>query len=163
MNSQRTLTIWLLLMVFCAIDMAAQPHPLASSQQAVLELKQRADAASGAECARLSLQAARQLLEEANREFGAGNPKTAHEEVDSSLHYARRSVDCSLQARKGEKSTEIELRKLIRRIKDVTQTLDSEDRPHLTRAIIELDKQRDRVLRGIFGAAAPGGATEKKP
>ncbi len=163
MNPPRILTIWLLLTLFRVAGMAAQNNTSSPSQPATSELQQRADAASGADCARLSLQAARQLLEEANRQFGAGNPKAAHEEIDSSLRYARRSVDCSLQARKGEKATEIELRKLIRRMKDVTQTLDSEDRPHLSRAIIELEKQRDRVLRGIFGAAAPGGATEKKP
>ena len=66
------------------------------------------------------------------REPVTRKPPTAPSNV--SLHYARRSVDCSLQAHKGEKAAEIDLRELIRRMKDILQTLDSEDRPHLTRS-----------------------------
>jgi hypothetical protein len=126
------------------------------------ELRSRADASSGVECAQLSLQTARQALEDANRFFAAGEVKAAHAAVDVSVHYATRSVDCSLQARKGEKAVEIDLRKLIRRMKDVLQTVDSEDRQTLTGSLTELEKQRDRLLRALFGAAA-GGAPEKKP
>ena len=35
-------------------------------------------------------------------------------------------------------------------MKDVMQTLDSEDRPHLTQSLTELEKQRDRLLRANF-------------
>jgi hypothetical protein len=126
------------------------------------DLQRRADQASGQDCVRLSMQAARETLENANRLFVSGEVKAAHKAVDVTVQYVRRSVDCSLQERKGEKAAEIDLRKLIRRTKDVQQTLDSEDRPHLARSLTELEKQRDRLLRGIFGAAA-GGAAEKKP
>ncbi|HVJ04793.1 MAG TPA: hypothetical protein VM578_03920 [Candidatus Saccharimonadales bacterium] len=164
MKTPRIVQACLLLPIFCAAGVASSSETSSQPQApATSELEQRADHASGADCSHLSMQASRLLLEEANRQFGAGNVKAAHEEIDSSVRYAQRSVDCSLQVRKAEKSAEIELRKLIRRMKDVMQTLDSEDRPHLSQAIIELEKQRNRVLHGLFGAAAPGGATEKKP
>lgn len=111
----------------------------------------------------MSLQTARQLLEEANQFFGAGDTKLAHKTIDSSLHYARRSVDCSLQVHKGEKTEEIDLRKLIRRMKDIMQTLDSEDRPHLLSSGLELEQQRDRLLHAMFGAAVGAPSPEKKP
>jgi len=79
------------------------------------------------------------------------------------VHYVSHMVDCSLQSRKGEKNAEIDLRKLARRMTDIMQTLDSEDRPHLANSLGELEKQRDRLLRAMFGAAAGGSATEKKP
>jgi hypothetical protein len=126
------------------------------------DLQHRADAAHGKDCVRLSMQAARQSLEDANRYFTAGDVKAAHAAIDVSVHYARRSVDCSLQAHKDEKNAEIDLRKLIQRMSDVRHALDSEDRPHLTRSLTELEKQRDRLLRSMFGTAA-GGAPEKKP
>jgi hypothetical protein len=135
----------------------AQQNPVAESA-----LHQRADTASGMDCVRLGMQAARQDLEDANHYFGAGDVKAAHAAIDLSLHYARRSVDCSLQSHKGEKPAEINLRTLIRRMKDVMQTLDSEDRHHLAQSLAELEKQRDRLLRGIFGPAV-GGTPEKKP
>jgi hypothetical protein len=127
-----------------------------------VELQHRADMAKGADCAHLSMQAARQTMEDANRYFETGDLKAAHTAIDVSVHYARRSVDCSLQSRKAEKAVEIDIRKLIRRVQDVQKTLDTEDRPHLTQSLAELEEQRDRLLRGIFGAAV-GSTPEKKP
>ena len=124
--------------------------------------QRRADEASGRECARLSMVAARQALEDADRFFGSGDVKSAHQAIDVSVRYGRRSVDCSLKARKGEKATEIELRKLIRRMNEISQTLDSVDRPHLSQALAELENERQRLLQSLFGAAA-GGPPEKKP
>ncbi len=150
----RVLRCWLMLLCF-AIPCTAQ--------QAFIDLQRRADLATGTECIHLSMQAARQSLEEANTAFGGGDSKTAHLAIDTSLRYATRSVDCTIKAHKGEKNAEIDIRKLIHRMKDVQKTLDSEDRPHLERSLLELEKQRDRLLQFMFGAAAPGGAPEKKP
>ena len=133
-----------------------------AQQRPATDLQRRAEQASGRDCVRLSMRAARETLEAADRLFVAGEVKAAHNAVDATVGYVRRSVDCSLQARKGEKDAEIELRGLIRRTKDVMQTLDSEDRPHLAWSVTELEKQRDRLLHGIFGAAA-GNSSEKKP
>jgi hypothetical protein len=145
------LLICLLLVSSCV----AQEGPVA-------DLQRRADQASGKDCVRLSIQAARGTLEAADRLFVAGDVKAAHKAVDAMVHFAGRSVDCSLQARKSEKEAEIDLRRLIRRTNDVQRTLDSEDRPHLAWSVTELEKQRDRLLHGIFGAAA-GDTAEKKP
>jgi hypothetical protein len=133
-----------------------------AAQGSETPLQQRADAAQGKDCAHLSMQASHQALEDADRQFIAGDVKTGHANIDVSLHYATRSVDCSLQAHRTEKSIEIDLRKLTRRMKDVMQTLDSEDRPHLKQTLVELENQRDRLLRGMFGAAAANDS-EKQP
>lgn len=162
MKAARRPITHLLLAAFFAAFIAAVLCSHAEAQTAA-DLQQRADNSHGADCAHLSMQAARQLLEDADKQFEAGNLKAAHEGVDAAVRYAHRATDCSLEARKVQKNTEIELRKLIRRTKDVMQTLDSEDRPHLSQAILELEKQRNRVLHGMFGAAAPGDTTEKKP
>jgi uncharacterized membrane protein YccC len=155
MRAPRLSITFLLVAIFCASSSAAQKNSP--------ELQQRADQASGKDCAHLSMQTAHQLLEDANRLFSTGDVKPAHQAIDESLRYARRSVDCSLQSRKGEKVAEIELRKLIRRMKDVQRTLDSDDRPHLSQTLTELEKQRDRLLHGMFGAAAGGATPERKP
>jgi hypothetical protein len=101
-------------------------------------------------------------MEDANRLFAAGEVKAAHGDVDITVRYVTRAVECSLHSRKGEKSAEIQLRELIRRTKDVEQTLDTEDRPHLKQTVIELEKQRDKLLGGLFGNAANGGAETKR-
>lgn len=155
MKAWHGLLMGLLLVSACVVSSLAQDNNTA-------DLRRRADAAKGKECAHLCMQAAQQALEDANRHFVSGDVKAARTEVDISLHYVQRSVDCSLQLHKSEKGMEIELRKLIRRTKDVMQTLDSENRPYLAQSLNELEKQRDRLLHGIFGAAA-GGAPESKP
>ena len=132
----------------------------AAQVPALEELQRRADAATGMDCVHLSMEMSRKSLEEANRLFGTGESKSAHAAVDVSVRYARRSVDCSLESGKSEKSEEIDLRKLIRRMKDVSQTLDSEDRSHVGRSLLELEKLRDTLLHSMFGAAL--GGPEKK-
>lgn len=122
-----------------------------------------ADPASGADCAHVNMQAARRAVEDAKRLFESGDVKAAHKAIDASLDDARLSVDCSLQTSKREKATEIDLRRLIERMKEVLHTLDTEERPQLARSLTELEAQRDRLLHAMFGAAAGGGAPEKKP
>ncbi|PSH05190.1 MAG: hypothetical protein CXZ00_03275 [Acidobacteria bacterium] len=127
------------------------------------DLQQKADMAKGSDCARLSMQAAQQLLTEADSDFRASNMEAAHKQIDLVLHYVRRAVDCTLQTRKGEKSTDINLRELTRRMNQVSKTLDSEDQPHLSQSITEMEAQRDRVLHALFGDAAGKNRPENKP
>lgn len=132
-------------------------------QDAAAELQRKADQANGGDCARLSMQAAHQALEEAKRSFGSSNANAAHKAIDVAIGDVRHAVDCSLQAQKAEKTTEIDLRRLIARAKEVLHTLDTEDRPHLSRSLVDLEEQRDRLLLALFGAAAGGASAEKKP
>lgn len=134
----------------------------AAQDSAPVDLQSKADAARGTECAQLSMQAARKSLEDADRLFRGDGAQAAHGAIDVSLHYAGRSVDCALEARKHVKNAEIDLRELIRRMNDVRQTLDAEDRTQLTQAVAELEKQRDRLLQALFGPAA-GRSTVNTP
>ena len=140
---------------FCAAHLADQDAPI--------DLQQKTDQANGGDCARLNMQAARKSVEDAKRLFESGDLKSAHNAIDLSLRYVGRSVNCSLQARKREKDTEIDLRRLIERMREVLHTLDTDERPQLSRSLNELEEQRDRLLHAIFGAAAGDSASEKKP
>jgi len=159
MNARLRLLIGVLLTTCGAAFCAA---PLVG-QDASAELQRRADQASGGDCARLSMQAAHHAAEDAKRFFGSGEVKAAHNAIDVALGDVRRAVDCSLQAHKNEKNTEIDLRRLIGRMNEVLHTLDTEDRPRLSESVVELEEQRDRLLHALFGDAAGGGVAEKKP
>jgi hypothetical protein len=133
-----------------------------AGQDASAELQRRADQANGGDCARLSMQAAHQASENAKRFFESGDVKAAHAALDVALGDVRRAVDCAVQAHKSEKNTEIDLRRLIARMKEILHTLDTEDRPHLSRSVLDLEEQRDRLLHALFGDAAGGVEAEKK-
>lgn len=134
-----------------------------SAQDAPADVRQGADQPGGADCAHSNMQAARRAVDEAKRLFEAGDITAANKAIDASLEYAARAVDCSLQARKREKATEIELRRLIERMKELSRNLDTDEQPHLSRSLTGLEEQRDRLLHAIFGAAAGTGTPETKP
>ncbi len=144
-------------------ECAAQNTAHSSAPDATAELEQKAEHANGGDCARLNMQVARLEVDNARRFFDAGDMKAAHNAIEASLHYVGRSVDCSLQAHKREKDTEIDLRHLIERMNDLLHTLDTEQRPQLSRALTELEAQRDKLLHAIFGTAAGSSTSEKKP
>ncbi len=143
--------------VLCAAqDATPAETPPANTQPETSQLH-------GKECVHLSMQAAHLALENANRLFESGDAKAAHLAIDATLTNALQSVECSLHARRSQKSEEIDLRELIRRIKDLSQTLDVEDRPHLAQVSNKLEEQHDRLLQAIFGGALGGTTAEKKP
>jgi sugar diacid utilization regulator len=150
MNALPALPMLLLMATFCV---AEQVPPA--------ELQHKADEAHGADCVHLSLQAARQSVEDGAKLFNSGDVQAAYSALDLSLRYAQRSVDCALESRKAENSAEIELRRLVRRLGEIRQQLDSEERQQLERPIEELERQRSRLLLALFG---PNGArAEKQP
>ncbi len=163
MNVLHGLLIGVLLATGGAELCAAQKAAPSSAQDAAEDLQQKAEHANGGDCARLNMQLAHLELEKAQRLFEAGDVKAAQNAMDASLNSVGRSVDCSLQARKREKDTEIDLRRLIAHTKEILHTLDTEERPKLSRSLTELEQQRDRLLHAIFGNAAGSSATEKKP
>ncbi len=107
--------------------------------------------------------AAYQTVENVQKLFEKGELKAAHNAIEVALGYVRRAVDCSVETGKSEKATEINLRRLIGRAKEVSETLDSENRPHLTQSLTALEEQRDRLLQAMFGLAAGGGVAGKNP
>jgi hypothetical protein len=109
------------------------------------------------------MQVAHQTVEDVHKFFERGEAKAGHTAIEVALGYVRRAVDCSLEARKAEKVTEIDLRRLIGRAREVSETLDTENRPLLTHSLTELEEQRNRLLQAMFGAAAGGGAAGKNP
>jgi hypothetical protein len=130
--------------------------------QSAQELQSRAESANGGECVHVNLRLARQHLADADHRFSDSDLAPARAAVDAALHDVSRAVECSLQVRRSQKSAEIELRELSRRMTALLHTLDSEQRPYLARAQSELEKQHDRLLHAIFGDAM-GPVAEKKP
>ena len=133
-----------------------------SMAQNTAEPQKKIEPVGGIDCVRQRRRAARWSSEEANRRCAASDVPIARNAVDATLLNVHRAVECSLQARKGEKKAEIELRTLSRRMKAIAQTLDSEERPYLSHALTEVESERDRLLHVLFGDAA-GTRVEKKP
>jgi len=121
---------------------------------AATQLKARADAAHGGEQAKLCLEYAHSELEDANTLFTNGDVDKAQSEVVEVVAYAHKAAEAATSSGKHLKQTEIELRKLSKRVHDIAQTLNVEDRPPLLKAVDDLEQIRSDLLAKMFGQQA---------
>jgi len=128
---------------------------LASAQQAATpELKARADAAQGGERVSLSLDYARQQLELANKLYSDGDVEKAEAAIGEVLIYSQRATTAATTANKKLKQTEIDLRKMEHRMRDIGASLSIDDRPPVEKTVQELEDLRANLLAKMFGAKA---------
>jgi hypothetical protein len=122
--------------------------------QAADELKAKADAAHGAEQAKLCLEYARMELENSNALFTDGDVDKAQAEIQEVVTYSRKGADAAAASGRQLKETEIKLRKLAERMHDIAQTLAFEDRDPVHKAVEEIQKIRSDLMVRMWGPQA---------
>lgn len=122
--------------------------------QSLDELKARADNAHGAEEAKLCIEYAQAEMEHANDLFTKGDVDQAQSAVTSVMDYVRKGTAAAKSSGKRLKQTEIELRKLQKRMKDIAESLNLDDRPPLLKSVDEIEQLRAGLLATMFGAQA---------
>jgi len=118
------------------------------------ELKARADNSHGGEEAKLCIEYAHAELEYANDLFIKGQVDEAQAAVKSVMEYVRKGSDAARSSGKRLKQTEIELRKLQKRMKDIGESLNLDDRPPVLKSVDEIEQVRAGLLTAMFGAQA---------
>ena len=126
---------------------------LAASESAS-ELKNRADAASGGEKAKLCLEYAHRQLEDADALFNQGEGDKALGDVREVVDYCHKAADAASSSGKHLKQTEIELRKLSKRMHDVGESLAFEDRDPVRKAVDEIEQIRSDLMVRMWGPQA---------
>lgn len=117
-------------------------------------LKARADDAHGAEQAKLCVRYAQRELEHANDLYTQGDVDKGLASVRSVMEYVRKGTNAATSSGKRLKQTEIELRMLEKRMGDIAESLNLDDRPPLRKAADEIDQLRTRLLIAMFGKQA---------
>ena len=125
-----------------------------AGNETAASLKARADAAQGGERALLSLEYAHQKLEEANTLYTQGDVEKAEAAVQEVVDYSHKAADAASTSGKRLKQTEIDLRKLEHRMRDIGQSLNIDDRPPVEKAVQELEQVRADLLARMFGPKA---------
>lgn len=139
----RVAVVWLLLTVLVQAEV-----------QTATTLKARADAAQGGERANLCLEYAHQELEGANALYTQGDVDKAEAAILEVVEYAHKAADAASTSGKRLKQTEIELRKIEHRMRDIGQSLNIDDRPPVDKAVQELEQLRADLLARMFGEKA---------
>jgi hypothetical protein len=125
-----------------------------AKDEALPELKAKADAAHGGEQAKLCLRYAHAELEFANQLFTKGDVEQAQSAVSNVMDCARKGADAARSSGKRLKQTEIELRELEKRMKDIGDSLDLDDRPGVLNYVKEIEQLRTGLLEAMFGSGA---------
>jgi tetratricopeptide (TPR) repeat protein len=138
----------------CATLLLALAGLAFAGTQTADELKAKADAAHGAEQAKLCLEYARVQLENSNALFTDGQVDKAQSQIQEVVEYSRKAADAASSSGKQLKETEIKLRKLAERMHDIAQTLAFEDRAPVHQAVEQLEQIRSDLMVRMWGPQA---------
>jgi hypothetical protein len=140
--------------VQCAMFLLAFAALALAGTQTADELKAKADAAHGADQAKLCLEYARLELENSNALFTDGNVDKAQAEIQEVVAYSRKGADAASASGRQLKETEIKLRKLAERMHDIAQTLAFEDREPVHKAVQAIEQIRSDLMVRMWGPQA---------
>ncbi len=140
--------------VQCATILLALAAIAVAGTQTADELKARADAAHGADQAKLCLEYARLELESSNALFTDGQVDKAQAQIQEVVAYSRKGADAASASGRQLKETEIKLRKLAERMHDIAATLAFEDREPVHQAIEQLEQIRSDLMVRMWGPQA---------
>jgi hypothetical protein len=110
----------------------------------------RAQAANPKDCTKECLEAAHRLVDLANQYFTAGNANDGHTAINQAGQFALKAGRDAIDTKKRRKDTEIGLRKLQKRISEIEQTLDVDDRPTVHQVAANISKTRSDILMSMF-------------
>ena len=140
-----------LMFVFAAV--------IAVASDSIPELKARADQAHGGEQAKLCLEYAQRELEEADALYTKGDVEKAQAEVEEVVTYAKKAAEVATSSGKRLKQTEIGLRELAKRMRDIGNSLAFEDRAPVNKGVDEIEQARSTLLNKMFsGLSTPPAA-----
>ena len=128
----------------------AQPYSRAKDET-VDELKARFQNGHLEERPQLGMRIAFLQLHNADTLYREGKVEEAATAVGDIVSYSEKASDASTQTKKHLKNTEIDLRKIAEKLRDIKRTLAFEDQPAVEQAVRRLEDLRTALLKEMFG------------
>lgn len=122
----------------------------AREDESIEQLVARAEASRQDDRPPLYAEAARRELEAADKAYTAGNIEEATAALHDLVDYSDRARDAAVQSNKKLKDTEIAVRKMAHRLRDLKPTLAMEDQTPVQAAIDHLEEIRTQLLDRMF-------------
>ena len=123
---------------------------LAAGADSLADLKARAEAAKPEDQPPLFVEVAERQLKNADELYVAGKVDEALESVKDVVAYAGKAHDSALKTGKKVKDTEIALRKMAARLRDIKRTLNFDDQAPVQAAADQVDNLRSDLLNKMF-------------
>src|ERR1700691_3985854 len=124
--------------------------PMAAKEQTLEELKARVSSASVGDRPQLCLQIAERQLDSADKLFTTFDSEKAQSALTDVVAFSELARDYSLQSHKHQKQTEIEVRKMTRKLNDLKHLVSRDEQAAVQNAIDRLQRVRDDLLLAMF-------------
>jgi hypothetical protein len=121
-----------------------------AGDQVLAGLVKRAEAASIGQQPALFAEIAERQLREADQLYNNGQVDRARAAVDDVVTYSDRASDAASHARSKIKNTEIAIRKMAAKLRDIKRGLAFEDQPPVQAAADHLEALRSGLLSRMF-------------
>jgi len=135
----------------CGVVVLALAGAALAATESTAELKSRCDASSGGDQARFCLEYARRELAEADNLFNQGEVEKGQAAVREVVESAHKGANAAATSGKHVKETEIDLRKLAKRMHEMGETLSIDDRDPVRKAVDELEQIRSDLMVRMWG------------
>lgn len=130
-----------------AVSLAAS----AAKEPTVQELAARAEAAAPGDRPPLYIEIASRQLKSADDLYTAGKVDEARAAVQDVMTYSSKAHDAAIQSGKKLKNTELAVRHMARKLRDLKHTLNFEDQAPVQAAADRLQSLADDLLAHMFG------------
>ncbi|HJT69742.1 MAG TPA: hypothetical protein VJ731_06055 [Terriglobales bacterium] len=112
----------------------------------------KADAASGGEQADLCMEVAERELKLTTNSYKANALEDARASLQQIVKYSDKARTASIQSGKKMKHTEIKIRRISERLRDLKFNVEADDQPGIQSAIDKLEDFRTEILKNMFGS-----------
>jgi flagellar basal body L-ring protein FlgH len=122
----------------------------ARSEEPLETLKQRADSARADDRPGLCVDVAERQLKAADHLYTDGKSQEAGTAVTDVVNYSTQAAEAATKTGKRLKNTEIALRKMAEKLRDIKRTLAFDDQPPVEAAATKLETLRSQLLKRMF-------------
>jgi hypothetical protein len=137
----------IILAVFLASSLVAFAH----KEETLAELITRAESSKLDDRPHLYTEIARRQVKAADQLYDAGKPEEARAALHDVLEYSDKASDAATHSGKKLKDTEIAVRKMVARLRDIKRTVAFEDQASIEEAVNHLEQVRTQLLSQMFG------------
>ena len=124
----------------------------AAKEESLEQLVARAQAARPDQQPDLYMQAADRLLKSATESYKNNHHEEFHAQLDDIVKYCDSAHSSAIHANKHVKRTEIKIRQIATRLRDIKLNAEPDDQKHVQSTIDRLEAFRTELLHSMFGS-----------
>jgi hypothetical protein len=137
--------------IILAMLVASSLIAFARKEETLAELIARAESSKLDDRPHLYMEIARWQVKTADQLYSEGKPEEGRAAVNDVVQYSDKASDAATQSGKKLKDTEIAVRKIVARLRDIRRTLAFEYQAPVQQAVDHLEQVRTELLSQMFG------------